>query len=143
MVVRFIVIKRNSWTLLRITKQSLGVEIVPNRCERHQPPPEGLHEGPGVAGVPLLGPVVLADQAGLVRVLLREVDQRGVGQDGHRHQHQQQPQLLVKTRTCESGKFTIISPMYLVGLLQCVDERLEASKVSDQFEDPQNPHDAD
>ena len=33
--------------------------------------------------------------------------------------------------------------MYLVGLLQCVDEGLEASKVSDQFEDPQNPHDAD
>ena len=30
---------------------------------------------------------------------------------------------------------------YLVSLLESVEQRLQSSKVSDKFEDPQNPHD--
>ena len=41
----------------------------------------------------------------LIMELLREVDQGGEGQDGHRHQDEQEAE-------------------FLVGLLQCVEQRL-------------------
>ena len=55
-----------------------------------------------------------AVDAGVDVRLLAEVDQVGVEEDAHRHQDDQQPQLLV-------------------GLLQGVEQRLKASKVTDKF----------
>ena len=69
--------------------------------------PECLYEGPPIAGTvdgvpPGLAPEVL-HPAGAVHPLhllravavgLREVDQGGVGEDGHQHQHQHQPRLV-------------------------------------------------
>ncbi len=70
----------------QLAQEGLGAEVVAHRGDGHQPPPEGLHEGPGVD---------LA--AGLVvALLLGEVDQAGEGQDGHRHQQHQQTKLLVR-----------------------------------------------
>ena len=81
---------------------------LPHSSEGHQAPPEWVEEGPGAGGVVLLG----------------EVDQGRVGEYGHRHQHQQQPELLVS-------------------LLKRVDQRLKAGKMSNEFENSQYSHDAD
>ena len=60
-------------------------------------------------------PVSAVDAGGVVDLPLAEVDQVGVEEDAHRHQDDQQPQLLV-------------------GLLQGVKQWLKASKVTDKFE---------
>ena len=49
--------------------------------------------------------------------LLGEVDEAGVGEDGHGHQDEEEAELLVS-------------------LLEGVEQGLEAGKVSDQLEDP-------
>ena len=57
-------------------------------------------------------------------IFLSKVDEAGEGEHGHRDQHEQQPQLLV-------------------GLLQGRQQRLEPGEVSDELENPQDPHHAD
>ena len=52
-----------------------------------------------------------------VVVSLGEVDEAGVGEDGHGHQDEEEAELLVS-------------------LLEGVEQGLEAGKVSDQLEDP-------
>ena len=59
-------------------------------------------------------PASAVDAGGVVDLPLAEVDQVGVEEDAHRHQDDQQPQLLV-------------------GLLQGVKQGLKASKVTDKF----------
>jgi len=54
-------------------------------------------------------------------LLLSEVDQAGVGQDGHGDDDEEEAELLV-------------------GLLEGVEQGLEAGKVSDQLEYPEDPH---
>ena len=62
-------------------------------------------------------PVCAVDACCVMDFPLTEVDQVGVEQDAHRHQDNEQPQLLV-------------------GLLQGVEQGLETSKVTDQLEHP-------
>ena len=57
-----------------LAPHSLGIEIIAHGSESHQAPPEGLHHGPGVAGV-LLFRAGGAVQASQVRVLLSKIDQ--------------------------------------------------------------------
>ena len=57
-------------------------------------------------------------------VLLGEVDQGGEGKDRHAHEEHEQAELLV-------------------GLVEGVDEGLEAGKVTDEFENPHDSHHAD
>ena len=54
-------------------------------------------------------------------LLLSEVDEAGVGEDGHGDDDEEEAELLV-------------------GLLEGVEQGLEAGKVSDQLEDPEDPH---
>ena len=56
--------------------------------------------------------------------LLGEVDEGGEGEDGHGHEDEQQPELLV-------------------GLLQRVEEGLEPREVAHQLEDPHDTHHTD
>ena len=57
------------------------------------------------------------------RLALGEVDEGGVGEDGHRHQHQQQPQLLGSqaSRTGQVRARQLVcqrcGSIYLIGLL--------------------------
>lgn len=57
-------------------------------------------------------------------VLLGEVDQGGECEDRHAHEEHEQAELLV-------------------GLVEGVDEGLEAGKVTDEFENPHDSHHAD
>ena len=57
----------------------------------------------------------------LVVQLLGEVDEGGEGEDGHGHEDEQQPELLV-------------------GLLQRVEEGLQAGEMANQLENPQDSH---
>ena len=61
-------------------------------------------------------PVSAVDASWVVHLPLAEVDQVGVEKDAHRHQDDQQPQLLVR-------------------LLQCVEQGLEPSEMADKLED--------
>ena len=73
-------------------------------------------------------------------VLLSKVDKTGVGEYGHSYQHQQQAQFLIRLIDTESDTGTII---YLVCLLESVEQGLETCKVPHQLEDPQYPHHSD
>ena len=68
-------------------------------------------------------PIRTVDAFYVIDFPLTEVDEVGVEEDAHHDQDDQQAQLLV-------------------GLLQCVEQGLQASKVTDQLEDPENPHDS-
>ena len=68
------------------------MKVIANCGDGHQTPPEGLNEGPGVAGMVgqlVPGDVVLGLPLGAVQVchvpglLLSKVHQAGVGQDGN------------------------------------------------------------
>ena len=91
-------------------------------------PPERLYEGPGVARISLLRqvhpPFTGAVQATPVWVLLGEVDEAGVGEDGDGHEDEKEAELLV-------------------GLLEGVDERLQPGEVTNKFEDSQYSHYSD
>ena len=112
-----------------VTQERFWVELIAHGGDGHQSPPERLYKGPDVAGMVDLGRPVLAGHVpgpvGAVvtvrHLLLREVDQAGVGEDGHGDDDEEEAELLV-------------------GLLESVEQGLEASKVSDQLEYPQYPH---
>ena len=74
-----------------------------------------------------------------VVVSLGEVDEAGVGEDGHGHQDHQQPELLV----VRCGRNTLLCWVYLVSLLQSTKYGLEASEMSHELEDSEYPHDSD
>ena len=100
---------RSSALTDKLSRKGRGAEVtVADRGQGHQPPPEGVEEGPRPEGV----------------VLLREVDQGGEGQDGDPDEEHEEAELLV-------------------GLVEGVDERLEAGEVPDELEDAHDPHDAD
>ena len=85
-------------------------------AELHLPHSSEGHEAPpeGVQEGPGAGGVVL----------LGKVDQGGEGEDRHPHEEHEQAELLV-------------------GLVEGVDEGLEAGKVTDELENPHDPHHTD
>ena len=91
-----------------LTKQRPGVHLIPHGGQRHQAPPEGLDECPGLY---IIGNTVtlrlstsenissnLIDQesarAEVLNILLRKVDEAGEDEEGDHDEEEEEPQLL-------------------------------------------------